>query len=154
MKNRRRAALAGVAVLGAVALSGCSIDKPTPLVTLVAGSDSVHSEAECHDSKEIPLEKLRECMARDNFTTISAVRGSTFGIGVEGKIAEHGWTVWVNGEPIDARFMDTTFVSKFTVPYASESGDDGSLKVHVLEQENEDAPIKGVWAFKVDTRNP
>ena len=140
--------------MGAVALSGCSLDKPTPIVTLVSGSDSVHSEAECYDSKGLAAEKAQECLSKENFTTISAVRGTSYRIGVDGKIADNGWTVLINGSPADAQFHKTTYVSPLSIPYASTDDESNSIMVHIIEQKDPQAPIKGVWAFKVDKKNP
>jgi hypothetical protein len=161
MKTRRRAAaLAGVAVLGAVALTGCDIDKPTPIVTMVSGSTSAHTEAECYAGKEVPADKLEACVKAPDFTKISATVGSSYRIGVDKKIADHGWSVVVDGKPLNATFH-STYGPELPVQYLQDTDANGlptepakSIVVHVVEQASSTAPIKGVWAFKVEKKQP
>ncbi|MYW00951.1 hypothetical protein [Streptomyces sp. SID3343] len=167
MKTRRRAAaLAGVAVLGAVALTGCDIDKPTPIVTMVSGDTSAHTEAECYAGKEVPADKLESCIKTEDLTKISATVGGSYRIGVDKKIADHGWTVLIDGKPINAIFH-STYGPQLPVQYFQDTGSadnaaeaaqaaeaDKSVVVHVIEQSSTSAPIKGVWAFKVEKKQP
>jgi hypothetical protein len=161
MKTRRRAAaLAGVAVLGAVALTGCDIDKPTPIVTMVSGSTSVHTEAECYAGKEVPVDQLKPCIQEPDYTKISATVGGSYRIGVDKKIADHGWTVLIDGKPINAIFH-STYGPEFPVQYIQDTDTSGapiepdkSVVVHVVEQSSSTAPVKGVWAFKIEKKQP
>ncbi|MFF7247918.1 DUF2771 domain-containing protein [Embleya sp. NPDC008237] len=149
MKTRRPAALAGAAVLGALALTGCNIDKPTPLVTLVTGSTSVHSEAECYkDDGTIDDAKVSDCLNKTKLKTISVDEGGSFSVGVDKKIADAGWLLLFDGKPQTQSVIKTTFYSDIRLKYGSPQKDDEPILVQVVQPDGEQG-YRGIWAFKV-----
>ncbi|MCF2529430.1 hypothetical protein [Yinghuangia soli] len=142
MTNRRRAAFAGTAVvLGALALTGC--EKPTPLVTVVSGSDSITVEAKCYN-KTITSENSTKCTP-EKPKTFAVKPGSTFGIGVEGDVADK-WQVLVGSRETSV-IEDRTFFNGLPVPLdAFES--EKELQVRVIKLGG-DGDIKGLWTVNL-----
>ncbi|WP_406285600.1 DUF2771 domain-containing protein [Embleya sp. NBC_00896] len=150
MKTRRPAALAGAAVLGALALTACSVDKPTPLVTLVAGSTSVHSEADCYDTKGLDEARIEKCLADSKPKTIKVPEGNSFSIGVDNDIADTGWQVLVNGKEQTEATMKTTYYSGLRLSYGEPAEGSKPLPVQIIERKGE--KIRGVWTFLVEKK--
>ncbi|MYS85395.1 hypothetical protein [Embleya scabrispora] len=149
MKTRRPAALAGAAVLGALALTGCNIDKPTPLVTLVSGSTSVHSEAECYkDDGTIDEAKVEGCLNETKVKTISVDEGNSFSVGVDRKIADSGWLLLFDGKPQTQSVIKSTYYSDIRLKYGSPEKGDEPIVVQVVQPDGEKG-YRGIWSFKV-----
>ncbi|MEU0937399.1 MULTISPECIES: DUF2771 domain-containing protein [unclassified Embleya] len=149
MKTRRPAALAGAAVLGALALTGCNIDKPTPLVTLVTGTTSVHSEAECYkDGGTLDDAKVSECLNKTKLKTISVDEGGSFSVGVDKKIADKGWLLLFDGKPQTASAIKTTYYSDIRLKYGAPEKGDEPILVQVVQPDGKEG-YRGIWSFKV-----
>ena len=88
--NARRRLLTAVSAAGALlALTAC--EKPTPIVTVVSGGESVYTEAStwCFEEQTPP-----DCAERKQETKSLAVRGGeTIGIDVGKEVAEGAWLV-------------------------------------------------------------
>ena len=77
------------ATLLAGLLAGCGLEKPTPIVTVVSGGESVYTEANtwCFEGQTPP-----DCAERASGTTSVPVRaGETVGVDVAKELAEGGW---------------------------------------------------------------
>lgn len=152
MKTRRPAALAGAAVLGALALTGCNIDKPTPLVTLVSGSTSVHSEAECYKEDGTLAEaKVEGCLNETKVKKISVSEGGAFSVGVDQKIADAGWLLLVNGKQQSSTPIKSTYFSGLRLNYGAPEKDSEPLIVQVVQPDGKQG-YRGIWAFKVEKK--
>ncbi|MDI2131238.1 hypothetical protein [Yinghuangia seranimata] len=147
MTNRRRAAIAAVALLGSLTLVGCDLDtKPSALVTLVAGDDSVHSEAACRNvkpSEEPAADCAKESGAKPTVLRVS--EGTTIGFGVEPSVADTGWVVQI-GNRQTAVIKDKTYFAGYSVPFGAFQDSD-QIAVAVV-QYKKDVP-KNVWLFSL-----
>ncbi|MFE5333722.1 DUF2771 domain-containing protein [Embleya sp. NPDC056575] len=150
MKTRRPAALAGAAVLGALALTGCNLDKPTPIVTMVSGTTSVHSEAECYkDDGSIDEKKVDGCLNKtDGLTKLSVSEGGGFSIGVDKELADDGWVLLVDGKPQTQSPIKTTYYSGLRLSYGTPEKESEPLLVQVVQPDGKQG-YRGVWSFKV-----
>lgn len=154
MKNRRRAAAAGASVLGALALTGCNLDtKPTALVTVVSGSESQHTEAQCRNI-EATTEALSGCLDPANGKKPKVLKvdeGNTVNVGVEPDVADSWGIVYML--PGDSSFnevgriKDQTYAKALTIP----SGVFSEAKSFPLAVVNfkDDGAIESVWSFEL-----
>ncbi|MGC0422382.1 DUF2771 domain-containing protein [Embleya sp. AB8] len=152
MKTRRPAALAGAAVLGALALTGCNIDKPTPLVTLVSGSTSVHSEAECYkENGTLDEAKAEDCLKSTDGKTISVGEGGSFAVGVDKKIADAGWALLINGKQQSQTPIKTTYVKGMSLTYGEPTAESAPITVQVVQPDGKTG-YRGIWTFKIEKK--
>lgn len=151
MKNRRRAAVAGASVLGALALAGCNLDtKPTALVTVVSGSESQHTEAQCRDV-EANQDALNACFgtASDKKPKVVKVsEGGDIGIGVEPSVSDNGWQIFVDSQA-GPLIKDKTYYTGFRVPIGAFE-DTETVPVRVVEYKSNDT--QNVWLFNLEKK--
>ncbi|HSA52788.1 MAG TPA: hypothetical protein VLH10_22100 [Yinghuangia sp.] len=151
MKIRRSAAVAGASVLGTLALVGCNLDtKPSALVTVVYGSESEHTEAQCKDI-EATEQALDACFgpASDKKPKVVKVsEGGDLGVGVEPSVSDNGWKIFV-GDNAGPLIEDKTFYTGFRVPLGAFDEAD-SLPLRVVEYKNEQ--IHNVWLFSLEKK--
>lgn len=157
MKNRRRAAAAGASVLGALALVGCNLDKkPTALVTVVSGTESQHTEAQCRNIEQTE-EALSGCLGQDSSKKPKVLKvdeGNTVNVGVEPDIAE-SWGI-VYKLPGDSSFReigrikDQTYAKALTIPSGVFSETE-SIPLAVVNF-TDDGGIKSVWSFELQKK--
>ncbi len=140
---RRHAAVAGAVVLGAFALTGC--EKPTPIVTLVNGSNSVSSEESCSKSDLADPVKLEKC-AKDS-KVLKVTTGTTLRIGVDKELADSGWQVEIGDGKSDV-IKDKTFQNIFTVPDDAFE-DEKQIAVAVYKVDKSGDRV-GAWAFTLE----
>ncbi|MBH1936052.1 DUF2771 domain-containing protein [Streptomyces sp. AV19] len=139
-RRRRAAAAAGAVTFGLVVLSAC--DKPTPMATLTVGSSTVQSEASCYeDGGAIDQKDLADCLGKSG-KTIKATVDDKLHIGVDPKIADHGWTVFVDGQPALGKMTKT-----YRTLQAGGFFQGGKDEVKISIVEVGDREALGVWNF-------
>ncbi len=156
MNNRRRAAVAGASLLGALALVGCDLDKkPTALVTVVSGSESEHTEAQCRDI-EATSEAISQCLDPESGKSPKVVKvdeGNAVNVGVEPDISTWGIVYKLPGSKQFTeigKIHDKTFARAFTVPNGVFS-DTESVPLAVVEFKD-DGKIEAVWSFALEKK--
>lgn len=134
--------LLGAAVLAPLLLAGC--EKPSPSVTIFAGSDSERAEAACwsHDEDEAVVQT--ECGGAA--TDIPVGAGDVLGISVDKDVHEgSGWQVVINDQPVSQEPLTT---SHYKVPVQQGlGGQEYSLKVYALDESGQQP--RGVWNFRL-----
>lgn len=148
-RRRRAAAAAGAVALGLVALSAC--DKPTPLATVTVGSTTVTSEAACYEGGDaIANDKLPACLKDSGGKTVKASMEDKIRFGVDPKIADAGWTLFINGQPAEQEPNKKTFR---TIPASAffSSGQGVPVKnTQISIVEASDGKALGVWNFTLE----
>ncbi|KNB51506.1 hypothetical protein [Streptomyces caatingaensis] len=139
-RRRRAAAAAGAVTFGLVALSAC--DKPTPMATVTVGSSTVQSEATCYNGGDgIDQKDLGDCLQKSG-KTIKATVDDKLHIGVDPKIADNGWTMFVNGR---AMGKNTKTYRTVQAGYFFELAKSDEVKVSIVELGDREA--LGVWNY-------
>lgn len=134
----RRALAVATAAASLVAVAGCQ--KPTPLVTLVAGGTSVASEAACYAHRGT----LNGCSATGG-QVLPVRRGNTLGINVDPELTQGGgWQVEANGRPIT--FRQTR--SYYTIPLTEALPPRQDIQLRVVDLARTGG-IRGVWQFRL-----
>ncbi|MFF8596523.1 DUF2771 domain-containing protein [Streptomyces sp. NPDC015220] len=146
VRRRRAVAAAGAVSAGLLLLTAC--EKPTPMATITVGDNSVHSEATCYkDGKALSTADLAKCLKDTDVESIKVDPDETVRFGVDPKIADEGWTILMNDQPL----TDSSKKSYRTIPgsvfFNAQYGATGnSTKVSIKEGEKD---VKGVWTFKL-----
>ena len=141
--RRRSAILACVLASSALVLVGC--EKPTPGVTVWAGTSSDHREAQCWSfDPAIPVDgKL--CSADAQSTGNVKVTPDTIGISVDPVVAEVGWIPILEGKPLVAQPLRVTYYS-----FALAEADLQAVKHLQIVSIGADAKsARGVWNFNL-----
>ncbi|WP_405797845.1 DUF2771 domain-containing protein [Streptomyces sp. NBC_01506] len=153
---RRTGVALGAVSAGLLALSAC--DKPTPLATVTIGTDSVHSEAACYNDGK-PLNDQAELATCLNDTsgrkTISVSLDDRMHFGVDPKIADNGWTFYLDGQQVEAEPNNDTYrtiqAGSF---FASQTGETiKSVNLGIVETSEKDKAVVGVWNFELKTKS-
>lgn len=146
VRRRRAVAAAGAVSAGLLVLSACS--KPTPLSTITVGRDSVSSEATCYnDGNAIKTADLAKCLKDTDIKSIKVDPDETVRFGVDPKIADQGWTILMNGQPLTDSSKKTYRTIPGSVFFNAQYGASGnSTLVSVKEGEKD---VKGLWSFKL-----
>ncbi|MEU4010729.1 DUF2771 domain-containing protein [Streptomyces pseudogriseolus] len=146
VRRRRAVAAAGAVSAGLLVLSAC--DKPTAISTITVGSDSVSSEATCGgEGKALTAETLNECLQDKDIDEIKVDPTKPVRFGVDPEIADHGWTILLNGQPL----VDPTKKTYQSIPgsvfFNAQYGAQGdSTLVSIKEGEDE---ATGLWSFRL-----
>lgn len=159
MNRRRTAAVAGVAALGAFALTGCGLSKPSALVTVVSGTNSAHTEARCTNVGADEA-KATACVTAGTKglkkpTVLKVSEGAEVGVGVDTSVKDHTWQV-IMGNKAGPTITDKTFYQGFRVPIgafeADETGEKtNSLPVAVVQYDKDQTPNK-IWLFSLEKK--
>ncbi|MBV7696726.1 DUF2771 domain-containing protein [Streptomyces sp. TRM70350] len=146
VRRRRAVAAAGAVSAGLLVLSAC--DKPTPMATITVGSSSVHSEATCYsEDAALKTAELTECLKDSDIKSISVDPDETVRFGVDPEIADKGWTILMNGQPLTDSSTKTYRTIPGSVFFNAQYGAQGdSTLVSIREGEQE---VTGVWSFKL-----
>ncbi|MFH8452625.1 DUF2771 domain-containing protein [Streptomyces fungicidicus] len=146
MRRRRAVAAAGAVSAGLLVLAAC--DKPTPMATITVGSDSVSSEATCGGEGEaIKAADLNKCLQDKGIDEISVDPTETVRFGVDPDIADKGWTILMNGQPLVESSKKTYQAIPGSVFFNAQYGAQGnSTLVSIKEGENE---TTGLWSFRL-----
>jgi hypothetical protein len=144
VRRRRAVAAVGAVSAGLLALSAC--DKPTPIATITVGGDSVHSEATCYnDGNALKTTDLAKCLKSDK--TLEVDPDETVRFGVDPDIADNGWTILMNGQPLVESTKKTYRTIPGSVFFNAQYGASGdSTWVSVKEG---DKDVTGLWSFKL-----
>ncbi|WP_051723008.1 hypothetical protein [Streptomyces albus] len=147
---RTAGALAAVS-LGLAALVAC--EKPTPMATVTAGSDSVSSEASCYnDGKKLAQKQLNDCLNKGG-EELAVGDAERVRIGVDPEIAESGWAMVVNGQGVMPEASEDTYRSfdhdEIFAPRQGQSGGaevPKTAKVTIVEVDKK-GEARGTWSF-------
>ncbi|WP_432249045.1 DUF2771 domain-containing protein [Streptomyces sanyensis] len=148
-KRRRAAAALGAVSAGLLVLSAC--DKPTPLVTVTVGTESVHAEATCYnDGEAIKESEVQKCLTEGTPTKISFGLDDKVRIGVDPEIADNGWTLLFGAQPVEQEPYKKTYR---TIPgnafFSSATGEPtSSVDVNVMETEG--SKVIGIYRFQFE----
>jgi hypothetical protein len=151
MTARRRWLAAGSAVLSAAALAAC--EKPTPLVTLVSGGESVYREANVWCFEEGQTIASGECAEREEGVLRLPVRaGDEIGVDVGDELNDRGWTFTLvdpaNPQGAQEAPLQEEHWFSFTAPNIPPGE---SLLLTVRTGESAQA-ANGEWAFELVPR--
>ena len=144
--HRRRAVAAlGAVSAGLLVLSAC--DKPTPLATITVGKSSVSSETDCYnDGKEVKTADLAKCLKGTDIKSIKVDPDETVRFGVDPKIADNGWTILMNGQPLTDSSKKTYRTIPGSVFFNAQYGASGNSTLVSIKEG--DKTVKGLWSFK------
>ncbi|WP_128375012.1 DUF2771 domain-containing protein [Streptomyces cavernae] len=148
--NRRRAiAAVGAVSAGLLALSAC--EKPTPLATITVGDDSVNSEATCYDDgKTLPSAELAKCLKNTDIESIKVDPDATVRFGVDPEIADKGWTILMNGQPLTDSSKKTYRTIPGSVFFNAQYGAQGSSTLVSVKADGKDAnSVSGLWNYRL-----
>ncbi|KOG33998.1 hypothetical protein [Streptomyces resistomycificus] len=154
VRRRRAVAVAGAVSAGLLVLSAC--DKPTPRATVTIGDESVSTEAQCYeDGKDLGKAEATKCTLKKASHTIEVPQSETLRIGVDPKIAETGWAMWINGQQVTNPSKKTYYYFEGVDLFADQQGQAApkELNISIVEQDKSDTTVskvyKGVWNFKL-----
>ncbi|MFD8002862.1 MULTISPECIES: DUF2771 domain-containing protein [Streptomyces] len=144
--HRRRAVAAlGAVSAGLLVLSAC--DKPTPLATITVGKNSVSSETDCYnDGKEVKAADLAKCLKGTDIKSIKVDPDETVRFGVDPKIADNGWTILMNGQPLTDSSKKTYRTIPGSVFFNAQYGASGNSTLVSIKEG--DKTVTGLWTFK------
>ncbi|WP_069886434.1 DUF2771 domain-containing protein [Streptomyces luteocolor] len=150
-RRRRTVAALGAVSAGLLVLSAC--DKPTPLATVTVGSKSVNTEASCYnDGKELKNSQLKSCLQDKDVKSIKVDPDEKVRFGVDPEIAEKGWTLLMNGQPLTESSKKTYVVIPGSVFFNQQYGGGGKQSTVSLLEGGKDSSSKatGLWSFKFE----
>jgi hypothetical protein len=147
LRSRRAVAALGAVSAGLLLLSACN--KPTPLATITVGTNSVSSQTDCYnDGNEVPAAKLAKCLKSKDIKSIKVDTDETVRFGVDPSIADQGWTILLNGQPLTESSKKTYRTIPGSVFFNAQYGASGnSTLVSIKEGENK---VLGLWTFKLE----
>lgn len=155
-RARRTGVALGAMSAGLLALSAC--DKPTPLSTLTAGTDSVHSEATCYnDGKALGGDaELKKCLNdTDGRKTFTVSPDDKIHFGVDPEIADNGWTFYIEGQRVEPEPDKNTYrtfpASAF---FSSQDGQPiKTVNLSIVETSEKKRAVTGVWNFELKNKS-
>jgi hypothetical protein len=147
----RTAAALGAATLGLLATTAC--EKPTPLMTVTVGSETVTTEAACYaeSGESLKRDEGFACLKKKADTTITLSQGDRVHVGVEPEMADAGWVFFVNQRPMAAEELGSTYqtfdAGQWFQPQPGQQSvpDEVTLSVATLGEDD----LEGVWNIKV-----
>ncbi|GHK02762.1 DUF2771 domain-containing protein [Streptomyces sp. NPDC003753] len=147
LRSRRAVAAFGAVSAGLLLLSAC--EKPSPLATITVGTNSVSSQTDCYnDGKEVPSADLAKCLKSKDIESIKVDPDETVRFGVDPAIADKGWTILMNGQPLTESSTKTYRTIPGSVFFNAQYGASGnSTLVSIKEGENK---VTGLWSFKLE----
>lgn len=141
----------GLTVVAVAGLSACT--KPSPDVTLVSGSTSAVSPALCWEPDSTVRTEVLSCIS-DALTGPAAelpempvIPGNVIGVNVDPEIAEAGWTVTVDQEPLMREPITETYF-RFTYPDLQTVPAEG-LRLSVVARGDSPERNRGLWSFRL-----
>ncbi|WP_338697765.1 DUF2771 domain-containing protein [Streptomyces sp. Q6] len=146
-RHRRAMAAAGAVGAGLLVLSAC--DKPTPLATVTVGRSTVNSEATCYnDGDSLKPSSLQGCLKDKDAKSIKVDPDETVRFGVDPEIADKGWTLLMNGQPLTDSSKKTYRTVPGSVFFNQQYGATGSATT-VTILSGGDSKAYGLWSFKL-----
>ncbi|MGW4754085.1 DUF2771 domain-containing protein [Streptomyces chartreusis] len=147
VRRRRALAAAGAVSAGLLVLSAC--DKPTPLATVTVGTASVHSEATCGGEGEpLKTENLAQCLKNKDIESIKVDPDDTVRFGVDPDIADEGWTILMNGQPLTDSSTKTYRTVPGSVFFNAQYGASGDSTLVTIKEGEQN--VTGLWSFKLE----
>ncbi|MFF1417866.1 DUF2771 domain-containing protein [Streptomyces sp. NPDC058280] len=146
-KARRVGVALGAVSAGLLVLAAC--DKPTPLATVTVGDNSVNTEATCYnDGKAISESDIQPCLNKKADKTIDVAMDDKIRFGVDPEIADHGWTLFINGQQAEQEPYKKTYR---TIPgsafFTSQTGETTKdTQVSIVETDGK--KLTGIWHFE------
>jgi hypothetical protein len=109
----RTTVAAGAVSLGLAALTGCEQPSPSAHFTLNASTKSLETAGDCFGHGDgLSAAQARDCLIdTDNVRSFTTEVGDTFRVGVDPDVAEQGWVLLVNGNPMAIERSHTTYRS-------------------------------------------
>ncbi|MEZ3177204.1 DUF2703 domain-containing protein [Streptomyces pimonensis] len=146
VRRRRAVAAVGAVSAGLLVLAAC--DKPTSMATITVGDDSVSSEATCGGEGEALSSKtLNECLKDKGIDEISVDPTETVRFGVDPDIADNGWTILMNGQPLVESSKKTYQAIPGSVFFNAQYGAQGDSTLVSIKEGEESAT--GLWSFRL-----
>ncbi|MGW1724891.1 DUF2771 domain-containing protein [Streptomyces sp. NPDC002306] len=146
VRRRRAVAAAGAVSAGLLVLSAC--DKPTPISTITVGSSSVNSQATCYnDGKALDTKTLTTCLKDSGIKSIEVDPDETVRFGVDPEIADNGWTLLMNGQPLTDSSTKTYRTIPGSVFFNAQYGASGNSTLVSIKEGEKD--VTGLWSFKL-----
>ncbi|MFB7332919.1 DUF2771 domain-containing protein [Streptomyces adustus] len=146
VRRRRAVAAAGAVSAGLLVLSAC--EKPTPMSTITVGTNSVSSQATCYnDGKTLDVQTLTACLKDTDIKSISVDPDETVRFGVDPKIADNGWTILMNGQPLTDSSTKTYRTIPGSVFFNAQYGASGDSTLVSIKEGEKD--VTGLWSFKL-----
>ncbi|WP_234325321.1 DUF2771 domain-containing protein [Streptomyces sp. NRRL WC-3626] len=146
VRRRRAVAVAGAVSAGLLVLAAC--DKPTPIATITVGSDSVSSEATCGGEGEaLNTASLNKCLQDKDIDEITVDPTKTVRFGVDPDIADNGWTILMNGQPLVESSKKTYQEIPGSVFFNAQYGAQGDSTLVSIKEGEESAT--GLWSFRL-----
>ncbi|MEU2899095.1 DUF2771 domain-containing protein [Streptomyces sp. NPDC006967] len=147
MRRSRAVAAAGAVSAGLLVLAAC--DKPTPIATVTVGSDSVSSEATCGgEGDALKAADLTKCLQDKGIDEISVDPDETVRFGVDPEIADKGWIILMNGQPLLSESLTKTYT---TIPgsvfFNAQYGAQGDSTLVSIKEGEDDTT--GLWSFRL-----
>lgn len=147
LRSRRAAAAFGAVSAGLLLLSAC--EKPTPLATITVGRNSVSSETDCYDDgKVVPTPQLAKCLKSKDIKSIKVDPDETVRLGVDPEIADKGWTILMNGQPLTDSSKKTYRTIPGSVFFNAQYGASGNSTLVSVKAGEKTAT--GLWTFKLE----
>ncbi|MFJ3304547.1 DUF2771 domain-containing protein [Streptomyces sp. NPDC086549] len=146
VRRRRAVAAAGAVSAGLLVLSAC--EKPSPIATITVGTSSVNSEATCYnDGNALDTASLAKCLKDTDIKSITVDPDETVRFGVDPKIADSGWTILMNGQPLTDSSKKTYRTIPGSVFFNAQYGAQGNSTLVSVKQGEKD--VQGLWSFKL-----
>lgn len=133
----------------ALLLSLAACEKPTPGVTIAAGTRSVHIESTtyCHEGQSAEKRNCSEHL--DRIGLVRVKEGQQVMIDVDSDIAENGWILVDTDANARSNVQDEHFFS-YTPDFRN--GPLVNLEVRSLDRPANDARQTGIWKFQLVQR--
>ncbi|MFE4048898.1 DUF2771 domain-containing protein [Streptomyces sp. YIM B13518] len=146
VRRRRAVAAVGAVSAGLLVLAAC--DKPTSMATITVGGDSVSSEATCGGEGEaLNTKTLNECLKDKGVDEISVDPTETVRFGVDPDIADNGWTILMNGQPLVDSSKKTYQAIPGSVFFNAQYGAQGDSTLVTIKEGEESTT--GLWSFRL-----
>ncbi|MFJ8633906.1 DUF2771 domain-containing protein [Streptomyces sp. NPDC093568] len=146
VRRRRAVAAAGAVSAGLLVLSAC--DKPTPMATITVGTASVHSQATCGgEGDALQTADLAKCLKDKGIESIKVDPDDTVRFGVDPEIADEGWTILMNGQPLTDSSTKTYRTVPGSVFFNAQYGASGNSTLVSIKEGERD--VTGLWSFKL-----
>lgn len=147
-------AITRTAIIGVVALAGCGLQQPTPLVTVVSGAKSVHTEASrfCFEDQDpaAPVGSPEACGSEEVKDVVLKVKpGRAVGVDVAKEVTEAGWYVAVRAvgqEEFNFSGIQRDHYFTFAPQFAESRPIELEIR-SVAEGQQQQSPATGVWRF-------
>ncbi|MEU8589051.1 DUF2771 domain-containing protein [Streptomyces sp. NPDC048664] len=149
LRSRRAVAAFGAVSAGLLLLSAC--DKPTPMATVTVGTNSVSSQTACYnDGQQVSEADLTKCLKSKDNKSIKVAADDTVRFGVDPSIADEGWTILLNGQPLTESSKETYRTIPGSVFFNSQYGASGNSTLVSIREGT--TKVTGLWNFKFEKK--